>query len=78
MNIISISGELPGFIVRLTSFDAEIGASEKKSHNQQNEWAIPIGIAHFQKEKDKSEFEKVSEWDTTIKDTMEEYDNVKR
>ena len=58
--------------------DAEIGASEKKSHNQQNEWAIPIGIAHFQKEKDKSEFEKVSEWDTTIKDTMEEYDNVKR
>ena len=38
-----------------------------------NEWAIPIGIAHFQKEKDKSEFEKVSEWDT-----MEEYDNVER
>ena len=37
-----------------------------------------IGIAHFQKEKDKSEFEKVSEWDTTIQDTMEEYDNVKR
>ena len=36
------------------------------------------GIAHFQKEKDKSEFEKVSEWDTTIQDTMEEYDNVKR
>ena len=33
MNIISISGELPGFIVGLTSFDAEIGASEKKSHN---------------------------------------------
>ena len=31
------------------------------------------GIAHFQKEKDKSEFEKVSEWDT-----MEEYDNVER
>ena len=29
----------------------------------------------------KSEFEKVSEWDTTIqdtKDTMEEYDNVER
>ena len=36
------------------------------------------GIAHFQKEKDKSEFEKVSEWDTTIQDTMEEYDNVER
>ena len=35
--------------------------------------AVPIGIAHFQKEKDKSEFEKVSEWDT-----MEEYDNVER
>ena len=33
MNIISISGELPGFIVRFISFDAEIGASEKKSHN---------------------------------------------
>ena len=28
---------------------------------------------HFQKEKDKSEVEKVSEWDT-----MEEYDNVER
>ena len=30
---------------------------------------------------DKSEFEKVSEWDITIqdtKDTMEEYDNVER
>ena len=26
----------------------------------------------------KSEFEKVSEWDTTIQDTMEEYDNVER
>ena len=25
-----------------------------------------------------SEFEKVSEWDTTIQDTMEEYDNVER
>ena len=36
------------------------------------------GIAHFQKEKDKSEFEKVSEWDTTTQDTMEEYDNVER
>jgi len=24
-----------------------------------NEWAIPIGIAHFQKEKDKLEFETV-------------------
>ena len=33
MNIISISGKLPGFIVRLTSFDAEIGANKKKSHN---------------------------------------------
>lgn len=29
------------------SFDAEIGASKKKSHNQYDEWAIPIGIAHF-------------------------------
>ena len=28
-------------------FDAEIGASKKKSHNQCNEWAIPIGVAHF-------------------------------
>ena len=27
---------------------------------------------------DKFEFEKVSEWDTTIQDTMEEYDNVER
>ena len=27
---------------------------------------------------DESEFEKVSEWDTTIQDTMEEYDNVER
>mgnify|MGYP003156951409 CR=1 FL=1 len=27
---------------------------------------------------DKSEFEKVSEWDITIQDTMEEYDNVER
>ena len=27
---------------------------------------------------DKSEFEKVSEWDTTIQGTMEEYDNVER
>ena len=26
----------------------------------------------------KSKFEKVSEWDTTIQDTMEEYDNVER
>ena len=26
----------------------------------------------------KSDFEKVSEWDTTIQDTMEEYDNVER
>ena len=26
----------------------------------------------------KSEFEKVNEWDTTIQDTMEEYDNVER
>ena len=26
----------------------------------------------------KSEFEKVSEWDTTIQGTMEEYDNVER
>ena len=26
----------------------------------------------------KSEFEKVSEWDTTIQDTMEEYENVER
>ena len=33
--------------IKLTSFDAEIGASKKKSHNKQNEWAIPIGIAHF-------------------------------
>ena len=29
-------------------------------------------------ELNKSEFEKVSEWDTTIQDTMEEYDNVER
>ena len=29
-------------------------------------------------ETEKSEFEKVSEWDTTIQDTMEEYDNVER
>ena len=29
-------------------------------------------------QKDKSEFEKVSEWDTTIQDTMEEYDDVER
>jgi len=44
-----------------------------------NEWAIPIGVAHFKnKQKYKSEFEKVSEWDTTIQDTMEEYDNVER
>ena len=28
--------------------------------------------------KSQSEFEKVSEWDTTIQDTMEEYDNVER
>ena len=27
---------------------------------------------------DKSEFEKVSKWDTMIQDTMEEYDNVER
>ena len=40
---------------------------------------IQIGVAHFKnKQKYKSEFEKVSEWDTTIQDTMEEYDNVKR
>lgn len=35
--------------IKLTSFDAEICASEKKSHNFQDEWAVPIGIAHFQK-----------------------------
>ena len=29
-------------------------------------------------EVNKSGFEKVSEWDTTIQDTMEEYDNVER
>ena len=36
MNIINVSGDLPGFMVRLTSFtsiDAEIGASKKKSYN---------------------------------------------
>jgi len=33
--------------IKLTSFDAEIGASKKKSHNQYKEWAIPIGVAHF-------------------------------
>ena len=32
----------------------------------------------FLSEDDKSEFEKVSEWDTTIQDTMEEYDDVER
>jgi len=26
--------------IKLTSFDAEIGASKKKSHNWQNEWAV--------------------------------------
>lgn len=49
MNIINVSGDLPGFIVELTSFDIEIGASTKKSHNFQDEWAVSIGIAHSQK-----------------------------
>ena len=30
--------------------DAEIGANKKKSHNFQDEWAVPIGIAHFLKQ----------------------------
>ena len=38
--------------------------------------ATQIEIQVFETEK--SEFEKVSEWDTTIQDTMEEYDNVER
>jgi len=37
--------------IKLTSFDAEIGASKKKSHNFQDEWAVSIGIAHFSKQK---------------------------
>ena len=54
MNIINVSGDLPGFIARLTSFtskltsfDAEICAETKKSHNFQDIWAVSIGIAHF-------------------------------
>ena len=37
-------------------------------------WAVFL----WYNQDDKLEFEKVSEWDTTIQDTMEEYDNVKR
>ena len=49
-----IKNEKTAIYIKLTSFDAEIGANKKKSHN---EWAIPIGVAHFQnKQKYKSEF----------------------
>ncbi len=35
--------------IKFTSFDARNRADEKKSHNLYNEWAIPIGVAHFSK-----------------------------
>ena len=74
-----ITGFHSSTYIKFTSIDAKLSANKKKSYNQYKEWAIPIGIAHFKsKQKYKSEFEKVSEWDTTIQDTMEEYDNVKR
>ena len=41
--------------IKLASIDAKLSASKKKSHNFQDEWAVSIGIAHFQK-KDKLEF----------------------
>ena len=37
-------------------------------------WAVFL----WYNQDDKLEFEKVLEWDTTIQDTMEEYDNVER
>ena len=42
--------------IKLTSFDAEIGASKKKSHILKIYGQFHCGIAHFQKEKDKSVF----------------------
>ena len=39
--------ELPELKLLIDAVDAEIGANKKKSHNQCNEWAIPIGVAHF-------------------------------
>ena len=36
--------------IKLTSIDAEIGASKKKSHNWQNEWAVlKSGLPIFRK-----------------------------
>ena len=43
--------------IKLTSIDAEIGVSKKKSHIFKIYGQFHCGIAHFQKEKDKSEFE---------------------
>ena len=37
-----------------------------------------MGVFLWYNQDDKLEFEKVSEWYTTIQDTMEEYDNVER
>ena len=37
--------------------EAEIGASKKKSHNLKIYGQFHCGIAHFQKEKDKSVYE---------------------
>ena len=39
---------------------------------------VELFIGFEYNEIDKSVFEKASEWDTTMQDTMEEYDNVER
>lgn len=46
MGIGSVS-EKTAVCIELTSFDAENSAERKKLHNQQNEWAVLNGIAHF-------------------------------
>jgi hypothetical protein len=35
--------------IKLTSFAAEIGAGKKKSHNFQDEWAVPLRNCPFSK-----------------------------
>ena len=66
MNIINVSEDLPGFIARLTSFTSNLHHLMREFvQSLKNRIIFKIygqfncGIAHFQKEKDKSKFVKV-------------------
>ena len=70
-----------GRTLTILSWDNPVTAFFRKSKKLRHSLGRPSrsDFVHFQfVESRKSEFEKVSEWDTTIQDTMEEYDNVER